>query len=104
MNKLELSILARQCLTSQLNLPGSILYGSHETLRRGDLYLLGFNPGGTGGDTLSVNIDAMLVKSDNAYLDESWGDGSQALEVGQATLQKRVIWVLETLGVDPRSV
>lgn len=102
MNKLDLPILARQCLSDLLDFPGSILYGSHETLRRGDIYLLGFNPGGTGGDTLSVNIDAMLVKSDNAYLDESWGDGSG--EVGEATLQKRVIWVLETLGVDPRSV
>ena len=104
MNKLDLSILARKCLSSQLDLPGSILYGGHETLRRGDIYLMGFNPGGTGGDTLGVNIDAMFEKSGNAYLDESWGDGSRIWPVGEAPLQKRVRWVLETLGVDPRSV
>ena len=66
MNKLDLFTLACQCLSGQLDLPGSILYSGHETLRRGDIYLLGFNPGGTRGHTLGVNIDAMFVKSDNA--------------------------------------
>ena len=66
MNKLDLFTLACQCLSGQLDLPGSILYSGRETLRRGDIYLLGFNAGGTGGDTLGVNIDAMFVKCDNA--------------------------------------
>lgn len=32
--------------------PGSVLYSSHETLRSGKAYLLDFNPGGSGGQSI----------------------------------------------------
>ena len=103
MSKEDIQIAARTLLSPFLSESGSLLYSSHETLKPGDVYLMGFNPGGTIGNTLDKSIDCLLTNQQNAYLDEKWGD-EERNEPGTAPLQKRVRWVLEGLGLDPRNV
>lgn len=105
MNKIELPAFARNCLVDLLDRPGGILYSSHETLSKGDVYLLGFNPGGgdDGAVKLADSIENMLVRTENSYLDEVWGDVS-GRSPGGAPLQKRVQWLCETIGLQPRAV
>lgn len=92
---------AFQNLGGLLDQAGTILYSSHETIRSGNIYLIGLNPGGSESDkSLRGNIDHMLSETENAYLDQAWGKAAK----GKAPLQRRVQWVLETLGTNPRDV
>ncbi len=104
MSKADIPKIARENLNELLNESGSILYSSHETLRKNDVYLLGFNPGGTGGNPLSSNINQLLHNQNNAYLDECWENNNGSWEKGKSPLQKRVCWLLENLGFNPREV
>jgi hypothetical protein len=104
MTKEEIPEIAKRNLADLLNKSGSILYSSHETLKPGNVYLLGFNPGGAGGNQLSNNIENLLNNESNAYLDESWKNLNGTWEIGEAPLQKRICWLLDTIGFDPREV
>ena len=104
MNKSEIPKIAKRSLANLLDEPGGILYSSHETLKPNDVYLLGFNPGGINGEPLSKSINMLLKNTSNAYLDESWENGIGSWEKGEAPLQKRICWLLETLGFNPRNV
>ncbi len=72
MTKDDIPKIARKKLGDLLEQPGSILYSSHESLKPGDVYLLGCNPGGFGGNPLKSSINSMLSNKTNAYLDEKW--------------------------------
>ena len=104
MSKEEIQILAKRHLSTLQNEAGSILYSSHETLKPGDVYLLGFNPGGEGGYPLLNSIESMLTKQDNAYIDECWDNGNGAWKAGEAPLQKRICWILKELDLNPCEV
>jgi hypothetical protein len=104
MSKEQISKIARESLSDLLDASGSILYSSHETLTSGEVYLLGFNPGGSGGNPLWQNIDSMLLNTTNAYLDESWENNNSVWANGEAPLQKRVQWILESIGLNTRDV
>jgi len=104
MTKKEVQNFARKELASFLDEPGSILYSSHKTLKPGDVYLLGFNPGGAGGNPLKFSIDSMLFDESNAYLDESWENRNGSWAKGEAPLQKRICWLLRRLKLNPREV
>lgn len=104
MKKNELPMIAKTALSDVLHKSGSILYSSHETLKPGVVYLMGFNPGGTGGHSIKRSIDSMLTNTANSYLDESWKNRSGVWECGQAPLQKRVQWILSSLQLNPREV
>lgn len=95
MNKIGIQKLAKNSLSDLLDQSGSILYSSHETLRPGDVYLLGFNPGGSGGCRIENSIDSMLTNTTNAYLDESCNNGNGCWEKGEAPLQRRVQWIIK---------
>ena len=99
--KADIPSLALQTLDDQLDKTGTILYSSHDTLQPGKIYLMGLNPGGSGGSSLRDNVTKMLTKTENAYLDEAWGEYDQ---MGEAPLQKRIQWVLTTLGADTRDI
>jgi len=76
MTRDEIPSVAEDSLSDLLWEPGGILYSSHETLRPGRVYLLGFNPGGSNGAPLGESVTSMLSYSDNAYIDESWSNGN----------------------------
>ncbi len=104
MNKAALPALSKSALSSILNRSGEVIYSSHETLKKGDIYLMGYNPGGAGFITIEDHIDLMLSRTTNSYLDESWTNGITTWGKGQAPLQKRIVWLLEQLEKDPRDV
>lgn len=86
---------------------GNILYSSASTLKPGDIYLLGLNPGGDPCEikhTVKDTIGQMPMKDSNSYLDESWSHRGKRLDIGQAPLQKRVDWLLTSIGLQTRSV
>jgi hypothetical protein len=62
-SKNELPKIARESLAGILDKSGSILYSSHETLKSGDVYLLGFNPGGSGGSAVERSIESILTNT-----------------------------------------
>lgn len=75
------------------NLPGRVLYSGLHTLTVGQLYILGFNPGGDPDDPLATTLSADLEtlrsgKRDNAYISEDWGSAA-----GEAPFQKRIRWL-----------
>ncbi len=104
MRKDEIPEIARNALAGLLEKPGSILYSSHETLKPGDVYLLGFNPGGSGGNPIERSIKQLLTETANAYLDESWENQNGVWAKGEAPLQKRIQWILKSLKLNPRDV
>ncbi len=108
MNKDELQEFIKKTLNSHLNEPGGrILYSSHETLKPGPIYLLGYNPGGVKNEMnkkLADDIDNLLRNSKNAYFDEDWTNKMGAIELGKATLQLRLKRLFDDIHVDLRSV
>lgn len=104
MTKLEIPNIAIGCLSGLLDRPGSILYSSHETLRPGDAYVLGYNPGGSAGSPIQMSIDELLTKTTNAYLDEKWEHKNRVWPEGEAPLQKNMKWIVESLGLCLREV
>lgn len=88
-----------------LDEPGSILYSSFSTIKKGDIYTMGLNPGGDGGDLLSDSIDKLPFQTSNAYLDETWSRGiNGTYPKGQHPLQKNLVGLLSYLGYDARDV
>lgn len=76
---------------------GAALYSGARTLRDGDLYVLGFNPGGAEGPTVRESLDRLTTDPDRNEYEEDWGNGDGP---GGHPLQKRLRWLLEALGHD----
>ncbi len=97
----EVVRVAESALAPIANRSGKILYSSALTIRRGPLYILGFNPGGDAArrDPSHYSILEALrrlpEKADNDYVDEIW----QGAKVpGGRPLQKRMRWLCDQLG------
>ena len=72
---------------------GGIIYSSHETICAGDVYLIGLNPGGTGGsETLDKCLDRNMKQTNNAYWPENDEERWSASQ-----LQPNVRWLLGEL-------
>jgi uracil-DNA glycosylase len=101
----QIAAFALGHLQEILSSSGEILYSGVSTLRPGEVYLLGHNPGGNPNDrrlpTVRRSIKELPTKSYNSYLDTRWSGRKQ---VGQAPLQLRVVWLLDQLGLKPRDV
>ncbi|MBB1288832.1 hypothetical protein H5085_10530 [Pseudoalteromonas sp. SR43-6] len=96
--KEQLLGIATQQFGHLYNRFGEGIYSSHETLREGDVYLLGLNPGGEGHTLLGDFMSKTLTRTDNSYLDEIWVNGqSSKYKKGSAPLQKRIQGLLEGL-------
>ena len=92
------SLSLKHHLSAHMERSGSILYSANTTLEAGDVYLIGFNPGGEDepvykAPTIGEQIDALAHRTTNAYLDEKWRG-----KAGEDPLQRRVTWLLEELG------
>lgn len=104
MKKQNIPEIVSRTLDGKLDQIGSFIYSSHETIRPGDIYLLGLNPGGQGGLSLEKQLSTLLSRDKNAYLDEAWENGAGSYKCGEAPLQKRVDWLLSQLGASTRNV
>ncbi|MGI2169916.1 hypothetical protein ACROAE_06930 [Shewanella sp. MF05960] len=111
--KQDLPDFAKQTLKHILKQKGEVIYSSHETLKEGDIYLLGLNPGGDGQEnpdtassySIKSHLDRMLKRTENSFIDERWENKVAHYEAGKAPLQMRVIDLLKGIGVnDPRTV
>jgi len=105
MKKEDLIRLGKETLPLILDKNGEIIYSSHETLKKGDVYFLGLNPGGGGGTKIKEHLEGMLNKKTNSYIDELWDDrGRVEIPKGQANLQIRVKYLLSKLNFDTENV
>jgi hypothetical protein len=95
------------------NKSGSILYSGNETLRKGNFYFLGANPGGHSDQSNSKYPDTILNQvlrknsypSFNEYFDGKWKrSGSRSSLPGHALLQKRIKYLFTKLELDLRSI
>lgn len=103
--KEDLIRLGKETLPLVLKKNGELIYSSHETLKKGDIYLLGLNPGGKGFITIRERLETLLKNEENAYLDQCWDNRvSEKIPKGQAPLQKRVNHLLTELGYNTRDV
>ncbi len=91
---------------SLANCPGKLLYSGIDTLVRGDLYVLGFNP---GGDPVAES-DCVLSHLDTSrphwseYCDAVWASSKRRYAPGEHPKQMRMIHFFEVLGRDSMSV
>ncbi len=94
---------ARQTLRPILGCSGKVLYSSADTLKPGDIYILGLNPGGRPEEH-RASIEEMLSrlsrKIRNDYVDEGWGNRKP----GDHPLQRRLSWLMSKLGYDLKEV
>lgn len=85
-----------------LSRSGAVLYSGASTLKKGDVYILGVNPGGdparTTG-TVSQSLVALPTNKTNAYFATDWGQGGS-----QAPLQRRLHLLSATIGQDLESI
>jgi len=102
--KENLIAIGKQSIPLLLERKGELIYSSHETLKKGDIYLLGLNPGGEGFITINEHLDKLLIKDTNSYLDESWKNGISTWAEGEAPLQKRVDFLITSLGYKTKDV
>lgn len=90
---------------------GSILYSHPSTVSKGDLYILGLNP---GGKIFSQSVRAHLNRPDedwkNQYTEERWFDEkesdskSSVAQRAKRPLQRNLIWLFEMLDIPLESV
>lgn len=105
MNLTELKTSLEKVLSPILEKSGSIVFSSASSITKGDLFILGLNPGGESPITIKQVLNDLPFITLNAYLDENWGNRkNQHYKMGQHPLQKNYIGLIKALGFDPRSV
>lgn len=99
--------VAEKSLGDLLDESGTVLFSSSETLKPGNFYFLGLNPGGLTERTKTIRETLIELESgdwtDNAYLDQDWS-GTKKYKTGFHPVQKNFKCLFEALGEDQRSV
>jgi hypothetical protein len=95
--------------TGLAHLPGKLLYSGAETLTRGKLYVLGWNPGGdprAESDSIAYHLTQLASKIPewNEYCDGVWSPGGRRYAPGSAPMQRRVRHLLASIEVPVRTV
>ena len=92
---------------------GSILYSGNETLRKGNFYFLGANPGGHSDQNSNKFPDTIANQllrkntypSFNEYYDAKWEkNGSKTSLPGQSLLQRRIKFLFTKLELDLKNI
>jgi hypothetical protein len=96
-------------LSSLLSESGKVLYSAASTLKQGDIYVLGFNPGGDPAHSDSRSIGESLYglpsKMSNDYFDESWARPTgKPFRPGSHPLQRNLRVLFDSLGRNLQSV
>ena len=105
----QVAAFATRHLDTVLDRSGYVFYSDAKSLAPCPIYLLGHNPGGSPEDQADATVRASLAalpdKTLNNYLDEAWVTATgRSWSNGQAPLQRRVVWLLQQLGFEPRAV
>lgn len=78
-------------------MPGGVWQSGFSTLRPADIYILGYNPGGSGGpETVEHSIKNLPGQGDNEYIVGEWG----SYAAGEHPFQRRLRFLIEALGYD----
>lgn len=99
----DLSLFIHEHLQEKVDLPGETLYSSNKSFKKGDIYLLGANPGGADKCTIKEDLEELLKRSFdyNEYLHGIWPNGSnENPKAGEQKLQKRVQALFQNIGYD----
>jgi len=96
----------RSQLNPILDRSGWLLYSSFSTLKKGDFYTLGLNPGGGTEDTQTIRqcVDQLHEQKKNDYLEDDWGKGYSTDGKPNHPLQRHYRELFDLLNVDVRSV
>lgn len=90
----------KETIPDILDQPGSIVYSSVKSVCKGDLYIMGLNPGGQNGKTIKQTLDELPTKKNNSYEDDGrWGN-KKKIEPGQHPLQKNYKCLKKDLNAD----
>ena len=104
-NVAAIVLQAEASLGPILNVLGTILYSSCETLTKGKFYFLGLNPGGGSERTISQSLDELAhgKPTENAYFDQNWS-GKRTYDIGEHPYQQDFKCLFAGLTDDPRKV
>ena len=85
---------------------GAVLYNGWSTLRRGNVYLMGFNPGGDPATIPQTVIQSLREMKDEycSYTDEEWSGENRKYSNRGHPHQRRVQTLVEVMGCDIRHV
>ena len=101
----EIKNLLKNKLSDYLNGPGSIIYSSVETIRKGDYYILGLNPGGIPDkQTIANCINTLDSKTINSYVDEEWDWRGKKLKKGEHPFQKALKEITKNLNTELKDI
>lgn len=101
----EFSEAAAEILLPIIDLPGAILYSAANTLKEGNYYFLGLNPGGFGGRSIREHLACLPNITTNSYVDEEWEWGARGpLKAGTHPLQKNASLLFHWLDVPIENV
>lgn len=89
--------------------PGRLLYSGVGTLKPGLIYMLGWNPGGdptVEPETVCQHLEKIKNERPdwNEYIDGYWRPGGRMLGRGRAPMQRRVVNLLRSINIEPRTV
>ena len=113
----EFELLVRETLKEEVERHGEVLYSSVETIKKGDIYLMGTNPG--GGDIITIKEDLELFykfnedpyqtrkqkTTYNGYFDDKWENGNNNRnETGVNILQVKMKNLFERINYNLRDV
>ena len=97
--------ICKEILSQILNKTGGILNSSGTTLRKGDFYILGVNPGGEDAPpTVGESIDNIFTSKENSYLDQDWSSEKRNFGIGDHPLQKNLKYLFDYLKYDLRNI
>lgn len=100
----ELIEFIKDELKEKIKEPGETLYSSVDVFRKGDVYFMGTNPGGENNYSIEEDLEKLISKTTNGYLDEVWETRKGKPKAGEDTLQIRATMLMNEIGYDMRSI
>lgn len=92
----QLLAFARHSLDGHLEVKGNIFYSGFDSYLSGRVMFLGYNPGGSGKETLRTRLDSLYTTSRNDFVSEYWGDWKTKHNV----LQRRIQHLFQSVGLN----
>jgi hypothetical protein len=94
----ELVAFVRRSLSNHLQRKGKVFYSGFDTYIRAKVVFLGFNPGGSGEETLEQRVSELPADNTNHFVDQHWDVTRKRFNV----LQTRSQALFTNLGLELR--